>query len=337
MTAKTIPVWFSNKSGLRLFGILHQPEQPVPGNVAVLLLSPGVKMRVAPHRLYNKMAARFADLGYPVLRFDFHGLGDAEGEAPEALLADLYGATQVGRYVGDTIAAMDWMQREHGVTRFIASGLCGGALTGLLTAARDARIVALLGLSIPVILDGSNIDASRYMTDAQLKGTRLRYLRKFRLWDPRVWHSWKRFLTFRSHYSLVFRALVRPFKAWVVRSVPAPDRNDAAPHEDNTNPHFAPAFLSMLQSSRPISLTFAETDRLLFDFEVKFLQRHRQALAAHAHLFDMHVTPQANHIFSMLEWQQDMLAHCSRWLESWSASAKAPCLAAGQAPAAVRR
>lgn len=322
MTAKTIPVTFPNRDGLRLFGVFHQPARPRDGNVAVLLLSPGVKMRVAPHRLYNKMAARFVELGYPVFRFDFHGLGDAEGEAPESLLADLYGATQVGRYIDDTVAAMDWLQEQYGVSRFVASGLCGGALSGLLTAARDPRIVALLGLSIPVILDGSNIDASKYMTDAQLKGTRLRYLRKLRLWDPEVWRSWRRFLTFQSHYSLVIRALAGPLKARLRRSAPPPD-HDATPPRDNTNPHFAPALFGMLRSSRPISFVFAETDRLLFDFDVKFLQRHRPALAPHGHLFDMHVTPQANHIFSMPEWQQDMLAHCTNWLESWDAPAGA--------------
>src|SRR5215204_5779178 len=129
MNARTIPVSFPNKDGLRLFGILHMPERVRAEGTAILLLSPGVKMRVAPHRLYNKMAARFVAHGYPVLRFDFHGLGDSEGDAPETLLADLYGATQVGRFVADTTAAMDWMQRNHAVTRFVAAGLCGGALT----------------------------------------------------------------------------------------------------------------------------------------------------------------------------------------------------------------
>ena len=158
------PLTFCNQDGLRLFGMLHQPAVPREGAETVLILSPGVKMRVAPHRLYNKLAERFVAMGYPVLRFDFHGLGDSEGAAPETLLADFYGATQLGRYVGDTLAAMDWMQRTYGTRQFIAAGLCGGALTGLLTAARDPRIVALCAISFPVILDGSDRDPARYMT-----------------------------------------------------------------------------------------------------------------------------------------------------------------------------
>src|SRR5688572_25316748 len=214
MSSMPIPVSFANNDGLRLFGMLHQPQSRKHG-VAILLLSPGVKMRVAPHRLYNKMTERFVAMGYPVLRFDFHGLGDAQGDAPETQLADLYGATQVGRYVDDTIAAMDWMQETYGVSTFIASGLCGGALTGMLAAQRDARISSLLALSIPVVLDGANIDQTRYMTMPQLKGRRDKYLMKLRLWDPEVWRSWGRFFVGRSHYSLIFASLAKPLMARV--------------------------------------------------------------------------------------------------------------------------
>lgn len=316
MTARPVPVSFSSQDGLRLFGMLHQPERPRHPDTGILLLSPGVKMRVAPHRLYNRMAERFAALGYPVLRFDFHGLGDAEGEAPEALLADLYRATQVGRYVGDTVAAMDWMQQACGVTRFIAAGLCGGALTGLLAAQGDRRITSLLGLSIPAILDGSTIDASKFMTTRQLQGTRRRYLRKFRLWDPEVWRSWMRFLSFKSHYSLIIKSITTPLLARF-RPAPQPAIASATPAaaNDNTNPLFAPALLGMLSTSRSVCLIFAGTDRLLYKFQEKFLGRHRETMARHAALFQMHVTPQANHIFSDAAWQDDMLDQCTRWLE----------------------
>ena len=96
------PITFPNQDGLRLFGMLHQPAVPREGAETVLILSPGVKMRVAPHRLYNKLAERFVAMGYTVLRFDFHGLGDSEGTAPESaalrlLLRDAAGAIR-GRH-----------------------------------------------------------------------------------------------------------------------------------------------------------------------------------------------------------------------------------------------
>jgi uncharacterized protein len=314
VTAQTTPVTFLNKDGRRLFGMLHRPQRPRTDGVGILLLSPGVKGRIAPHRLYNKMTRRFVALGFPVLRFDFYGLGDSEGDNPEALLADFYGAVQVGRYIGDTIAAMDWMQQTEGTSRFIAAGLCGGALTGLLTADRDPRVAALLALSIPVILDGSRIDSSLYMTDVQLKGNRQRYLGKLRLWDAKVWHSWVRFLTFQSHYSLIVRALTKPVLKRLGKP-PVVTAEAAAEPKDNTNPLFAPAFRGMASSRRPMLLLFAGSDRLLFEFEVKFVERHRAWFEANADLYTMHVTPLANHVFSFPEWQQDMLEQSCRWLD----------------------
>lgn len=312
MTSEVFPVTFANKAGHRLFGMLHRPANLCASGTAIILLSPGVKMRVAPHRLYLNMAECFVALGYPVLRFDFYGLGDSEGEVKEEYLADLYGAIQVGRYIEDTIAAMDWMQRTCGTSTFIVSGLCGGAITGLLTAARDLRIVGLLGLAIPVILDGSRIDFTKYMTDAQLNATRDGYLGK--LSRPGAWRSWLRFLTFQSDYKMIARSLFKPLlgklegKAPVAAVAVQPDEGD------NTNPYFAEAFRQMVSTSRSVYLIFAEMDRLYWEFEKKFVERNRSVLDLYASWYGIHVTKNANHIFSFREWEQDMLDECSRWL-----------------------
>jgi alpha/beta superfamily hydrolase len=311
MNSEVLPVTFCNKAGNRLFGMLHRPMSPHASGAAIILLSPGVKMRVAPHRLYINMSERFVELGYPVLRFDFYGLGDSEGEAQEEYLADLYGAIQVGRYVEDTIAAMDWLQRTYGMSQFIVSGLCGGAITGLLTAARDTRITCLLGLAIPVILDGSQIDYTKYMTDAQLKGMRDGAIRK--LWDFRGWRSWVRFLTFQSNYRLMARSFLKPLIARLQPEKPAAPVAPQSPG-DNTNPYFARAFFSMQSTSRQIYLVFAGMDRLLFEFEKKFVERNRAELERYASWHEIHVTKDANHIFSFRDWEEDMLDQCSRWL-----------------------
>ncbi len=300
------PVTFVNRDGLRLFGIVHEPAVRRTGAATVLILSPGIKMRVAPHRLYVKLAERLVALGYPVLRFDFHGLGDSEGDAPERLLADFYRATQLGRYVSDTVAAMDWMQAQHGAGSFIVGGLCGGALTGLLTAAQDSRVTALFAISIPVILDGSNSDAALYMTAPQLEETRTAYLRKWRIAE---WRSWVRLLTFQSDYRTLVRALLRP------RRSPSDPAAAATDREDNTNPLFAPSFNSMVATSRPVLLAFAGSDRLFWEFEYKFLRRHTQELEPYSDRYRVHVTAQANHIFSLPQWQDDLFAQCCDWLE----------------------
>jgi len=302
------PVSFDNGEGLRLHGIMHEPDASKRKSIAVLLLSPGVKMRVAPHRLYNKMAARFVALGYPVFRFDFYGLGDAEGDIEEDKLADLYGSIQIGRYVGDTQAAMQWLSEEHGVGRFLLAGLCGGAITGLLAARGDARVEGLLGLGIPVILDSAQMDKSRFLTEGQIDSLRQRYISK--LISPRYW---LRLLTFQSDYKVIWRILKR--KLFSPKEVPASDNNDTpVESDDNTNPLFAPAFFDMVDSGRKIRFIFSGSDRLDWEYEEKFVSRHSEQLKQCAEHFEISVIPEANHILSMSEWQQVMLDQSADWL-----------------------
>jgi uncharacterized protein len=311
MSVRSTPVTFPNRAGQRLFGMLTEPAEG-RADATIVLLCPGMKMRVGPHRLYVRMAERFAEQGYAVLRFDFAGLGDSEGEVEEAVTADFYGSIQAGRYVDDVSAAIDWLERERGIRSHIAAGLCGGAITALLAAERDPRVASVLGLGMPVILDGSHIDFSKYMTAAQLARTRSGYLRKLHLWNSKAWNSWWRFITFRSHYSLITRSLVNPLKHRFTR--PKEAAAAQAPVEDNTNPRFAPAMRHVLDDGRPILLVFGEEDRLLMEYVAKYVDRHQRDLDQAASLYQLHVTSHANHIFSLREWQEDMLERCSRWL-----------------------
>ena len=54
MSALTHAVRFANRQGLGLVGIVHEPAADRRLDVAVVLLSPGVKNRVAPHRLVQQ-------------------------------------------------------------------------------------------------------------------------------------------------------------------------------------------------------------------------------------------------------------------------------------------
>lgn len=310
------PIVFENLKGHRLFGMLHVPENQ-RRDVAIIILSPGIKNRVAPHRLYVKMARRFVDRGFQVLRFDPEGLGDSEGDIDEKFTANLYGSIQVGRFVDDTICAMDWMETERQISCFVLSGLCGGAITGLLTGSRDKRVDALLGLGIPVILDSMDIDPSAYMTQGQLAGLREKYQKK--VFNPT---AWLRFLTFRSDY----RLLLKSFWASKSRTLSADgkpvrvgkavgDEGQGQPR-DNFNPLFSAAFEKMLSANRAIHLIFSEADRLYWEFEEKFVQGNPDRCSTGKDLLSVSVIKGANHIFSFSEWQEDMFQTAASWLES---------------------
>jgi len=308
---RSLPVTFTNRKGLKLFGILETPDSPSASDLAVVLLSPGVKMRVGPQGLYRNMAAEFLQLGLPVLRFDCYGLGDSEGTLSEELLRDVYNHIEVGRFIDDTIDAMDWMQREHGIRRFILSGLCGGAITGLLAGEGDRRVVGLLGIGLTAVLASRAADASRYMTAGQLKDVRQMYVR--RLLSPQAWY---RLLTFKADYHLIGRLIKQTFQRKSAPPQPAAAATPPPPPaDDNANPRFPPAFFAMLSSKRPILLIFGGSDRLQWEFEEKFVARHRDRLASAPKVWDVHIVPNANHVLSTREWQREMLDVARGWLE----------------------
>lgn len=305
MTGARVAVSFLNRHGQRLVGVLHQPSRASSTGLVVLLLSPGVKMRVGPQRLYCRLAEKLVGMGLPVLRFDFHGLGDSQGDVNEELLRDVYNHIEVGRYVDDTIDAMNWMAREHGASRFVLGGLCGGAITGLLAAESDRRVAGLLALAITPVLASRAADPSLYMTSGQLADMRRTYLEK--LLDPR---SWLRLLSLKSDYRVIWRVLTHR---------PKPRPHDTAaevapPDNDNASPLFPPAFFAMLEGRRPLLLVFGGSDRLLWEFQEKFLDRHRARLAELPPLYDVHTIDAANHVLSLRHWEQEMHEHAERWL-----------------------
>lgn len=302
-----LPVTFKNADGQQLIGILDLPSSNATKLPCILLLSPGVKMRVAPHRMYNKMAAEYAAAGFAVLRFDFTGLGDAEGEIEFDQLSHVYNSIQLGRFVADTLAALDYMKAEHGFSRFIAGGLCGGAITGLLAAQQDTRIVGLLALGIPVVLDVGDAARNQYLTKGELDQLRHGYIKK--IFDPR---SWLRFLSFKSDYRVILRSIKRLFEP-KQNTKAQTTHTDQAP-TDNTNPHFAPAFFAMAESKRPQLHVFSGADRLAWEFKEKFQDRFPERLQRCQDQFEIHTIDKANHILAHPVWFSEMLGITRQWL-----------------------
>jgi uncharacterized protein len=318
MYAEAEPVFFDNRNKLRLFGILHRPENGRK-DVGIIILSPGIKSRVAPHRLYVKMAKKLCEMGFYVLRFDPCGIGDSAGEIEERMAVDFYASVQVGRFVNDTIDAMDWMQREHRISRFVLAGLCGGAITGLLAGAMDHRVHSLLGLGMPVILDNSTTDQSKYMARGQLEELRGTYLRK--LINPK---SWARFLSMKSDYRLIYKSIMTAAKSKTsVSSMSGPANGQESDgvmmklndSRANLNPYF-PLALHTFLSTRKVILIFSGADRLYWEYEEKFMSKYRGHIAQYASNLTINIVKDANHIFSFSEWQNEMLIIATSWLKS---------------------
>ena len=262
--------------------------------------------------MYNKIANLAVQLGFPVLRFDFSGLGDSEGTLDDRVLPDLYGAIQVGRCVGDTRRAVDWMRANCGVERVILGGLCGGAITGVLAAAGHPHVSGLFGIGLPVMVEGSTVDATENMTTGQLQGIRSKYVKK--LFSP---SSWARVLTMKTDFRLLRKSLlVGSQQSSKPAAGPTAGIAAQAP-KSNANPHFPKAFERVLEQGCPNLLLFSEADRLYAEFQEKFLAIHGEMVQANARLIDIRVVREANHVLTFSEWQRTMLDHLQEWLQRW--------------------
>jgi exosortase A-associated hydrolase 1 len=115
-----------------LAGILHTPESPSKPH-AVLFVVGGPQYRVGSHRQFVLMARDLCAAGYPVLRFDYRGMGDSEGESRSFESVDT-----------DIRAAMDALATVLPSLRgIVLFGLCDGASASLMYASTDSRLTAV--------------------------------------------------------------------------------------------------------------------------------------------------------------------------------------------------
>jgi pimeloyl-ACP methyl ester carboxylesterase len=303
-------VTFNNDQGHSLFGTLHTPAHPRCDLPVIVLMSPGIKMRVGPGRLYVPLTDMLVQQGYRVFRFDFYGLGDSTGELQETMLADVYNNIEVGRYVDDARCALDWLRQHVGAKKFILGGLCGGATTALLTAEHEPEVEGLLSLGMNVTLSSNTATPAKYLTRAQLDSRRQGYYR--RLLQPK---SWLRLLTFQSEYGVIWRSVIRAF----IKGHPiTPSAAAAATAEQrgNANPLFPPAFFAFLKRGGRALMLFSEKDRLQSEYQEKFALPFAAQLQPYLPQLHQHVIAHANHVLTFTPWQQEMVAVSRSWLQT---------------------
>ena len=122
--------------GARLVGVLTTPEVASPSrDLGLLVVVGGPQYRVGSHRQFVLLARDLAVAGFPVLRFDYRGMGDAEGDP--ATFEDT--APDIQRALAELLRECPQVQRV------VLWGLCDGASAALLYLQRggDPRIVGV--------------------------------------------------------------------------------------------------------------------------------------------------------------------------------------------------
>jgi len=134
------PLYFPS-GNFQLFAWLHRPTATAASDTGLVICKPFGYEATCGHRTMRVFAASAAQLGMPVLRFDYLGTGDSADGDPEA--------DQIGPWLRDVVAAAAELRRRTAVTRVCLLGFRLGALLATL-AAREAAADALL-LIAPVV------------------------------------------------------------------------------------------------------------------------------------------------------------------------------------------
>ncbi len=124
------------------FGWLHMPPDQAAGTTAVVLCQGLGSDALTGHRSFRRLADALAALGYPALRFDYPGTGDAA--VPPA------GAEYWSLWQHSIHAAADWLRRQSGAQRIILCGLRFGATLAAVAAQTRADVAGLVLLA-PVL------------------------------------------------------------------------------------------------------------------------------------------------------------------------------------------
>ena len=150
-----IPFYFS-RGDTRLFGLLHQPAQR-RGDTAVLMSHPFGEEKLWSHRVFVVFARALASRGIPVLRFDFTGAGDSEGDTAKA---------GVDTYLDDLDAASRVLIERTGASRVGLVGLRFGATLAALYAERSRQPAGAEAVrSAPLVLWDPVLDGEAYIQE----------------------------------------------------------------------------------------------------------------------------------------------------------------------------
>jgi alpha/beta superfamily hydrolase len=139
------PVFFS-AAGEECFGIFTEPLG-ASADITVVLLNGGRYAPMGRNRTWVRLAHHLAAAGFPVLRFDYHGVGESTGRVSRFRFSH--------PFVQDLQSALGWLRRQGHGRAVVLVGTCFGARTILAAAEHIAELRGAVLWAAPLWDDGS--------------------------------------------------------------------------------------------------------------------------------------------------------------------------------------
>lgn len=327
-------VSFDSRDGNRLFGILYLPADAPQKDKAFLFSHGGLIGMNGAYRFHTRLARRFARAGFPCLCFDPHGMGRAQGSHHGKDRAMLFREINLGLLSDDVGDAAAFLKETIGETNVALFGVCGGAITNIIAHGRFDSVNASIQLSVPVMLPSLTGGIVR-MSAGFAKFYLSMYVRK--IFNPKAW--W-RFISFQSDYEKIFKALGAAargvFKKMGFRGSKAPSDPcgdggkiiTTRPNAPNGAPQptpdeglrfndaFLEAYRKIVGRRDRLVFFYGENDNFKWEFNNEFAEKYPKDIEAGKGLFIIEEIKQANHMYTLREWQDEIYERCLQWAEN---------------------
>jgi exosortase A-associated hydrolase 1 len=270
--------------GDQLVGILHRGEQ-VGRRGVLVVVGGGPQYRVGGHRQLTLWARHLSEHGFPVMRFDYRGMGDSYGT--------FRGFEQIDE---DIRAAVDeFFARLPQLEEVVLWGECDAASAILFYAHRDPRVHGAVLLNPWV------------RTEAGAAQTMLRFYYLQRLLQPSFWRK-----------LLGLRFNVVDSVASAVRLLRKARGNEPSRDPSASSAALPQRMLSGLQRfQRPLMLVMGGRDLIAREFDVLTKGSSVWQRELHRATVTRHDLPDADHTFSSAAQRDQVVGWGLNWIRGW--------------------
>jgi exosortase A-associated hydrolase 1 len=279
--------------GARLPAIVSLPEAPVRRGVLVVVGGP--QYRAGRHRQFTLLCRALADRGIAAMRFDYRGMGDAEGDARTFESVD-----------DDIRAAIDaFLAQVPPLKEVVIWGLCDAASAASFYAHADARVCGIVLLN-PWVRDATT------MARAQLRHYYWSRIGDRELWRRILHGDFNAVASMRSFAAIVRDSMRRRRPP---RGSTGPVGSDACPTAGSPLAERMADRLGRFEGK--VLLILSGRDLTASEFsDVVAGSRHWRRLLSVARV-ETRTLPEADHTFSKREWRDQVADWTTAWVQSW--------------------
>lgn len=281
-----------NCHGAMLHAILSVPQKA--SSRGVLIVVGGPQYRAGSHRQFTLLARYLAAAGVPVMRFDYRGMGDSDGEP-----------TTFENVDEDLHAAIDFFCLELPYLKDVVLwGLCDGASAAIFYAPTDTRVSGMVLLN-PWI-----------RTEAGQARAHLKHYYRARLFDGELW---KKILRGRFDYAATLRSIADALNKIASGRALNKQKNRIGLSRNVTTSLSLPERMreAFSRFDGKTMLIMSGRDLTADEFLDTVADSRDWQKILHSPNLTRHDLAPADHTFSRRDWRDQIAAWSRDWIKSW--------------------